>query len=95
MSKQGPSLMVTVVGSDRRQSRILAEVGEKLRSRGLQACILKSWRDTAIGDCDILLIGCGEAEVDLLAQRMEGLWMQKWNSWYAAVQERRSVFDAD
>lgn len=45
--------------------------------------------------CDILLIGCGEAEVDLLAQQMEQLWMQKWNRWYSAVQERRSAFDAN
>ncbi|MDO8730164.1 MAG: hypothetical protein Q7J69_03130 [Candidatus Omnitrophota bacterium] len=87
--------MVTVVGSDRKQSRILAEVGEKLRGRGLQACVLKSWRDSAVGDCDILLIGCGEAEVDLLAQRMEDLWMKRWNRWYSSVQERRSASDAE
>ena len=95
MSEHGPSLMVTVVGSGRKQSRVLAEVGEKLRSRGLQACVWKSWRDTAIDDCDILLIGCGEAEVDLLAQQMEQLWMQRWNRWYSAVQERRSASDAE
>ncbi len=95
MSEQGPSLMVTVVGSDRKQARILSEVGEKLRSRGLQACILKSWREPAVGDCDILLIGCEESEVDLLAQQMEQLWMQRWNRWYSAVQERRSASDAD
>ena len=95
MSGHLPSLMVTVVGSDRKQSRVLAQVGEKLRRRGLQACTLKHWRDTAIGNCDILLIGCGETEVDLLAQQMEQLWMQGWNKWYAAVQERRSASDAD
>lgn len=90
MSEQGPSLMVTVVGSDRKQSRILAEVEEKLRSRGLRACILRNWRDTAIGDCDILLIGCGEAEVDLLAQQMEQLWMQRWSRWYSGTPAGRN-----
>ncbi len=96
MSGHLPSLMVTVVGSGRKQSKVLSQVEKKLRRRGLQACALKHWRDTAInGDCDVLLIGCGEKEVDLLAQQMEQLWMQRWNKWYASVQERRSASDAD
>lgn len=93
MSEHLPSLMVTVVGSDRKWSRLLTRIQEKLRRRGLQACVLKNWRDTVIGDCDLLLIGCNETEVDLLAQRIEQLWTQGWNKWYAAAQERRSASD--
>ncbi len=91
MSNHLPSLLVTVVGSDRKRSRILSQVEEKLRRRGLQPCVLKNWRDTAIGDCDILLIGCGETEVDQVARQIEHLWTRKWNHWYAETQERRSA----
>ncbi len=95
MSEHRPSLMITVLGSDRKQSQVLAHVKEKLQRRGLKACVLKNGREFALGDCDILLVGCGETQVDLLAEQMEQLWMRGWNKWYAAVQERRSASDSD
>ena len=95
MNHSPPSLIVSVVGLDRKQAGILTRIGVKLRQRGLQAHVLRSWRDTAIGCSDILLIGCGDDEVALLAEQMEHLWTQKWNRWYAAAQERRSASDVD
>ena len=95
MSPLAPSLIVAVIGPDRKQAGVLARIGEKFRRQGLKTHILRNWRDTAVNGCEILLISCGEEEVDLLAQRMEHLWMQKWNSWYATAQERRSASDAE
>jgi len=91
MSGDIPLLMVTVVGSGRKQSRVLAQIGEKLRRRGLQACTLKNWRDTVLSDCEILLIGCGEQETESLARQIEDLWTQKWSSWYRATREKKGV----
>ncbi len=91
MSGHLPSLMVTVVGSDRKQSRVLAQVGEKLRRRGLQACTLKNWRDTVLNDFEILLIGCSEKETESLTRQIEDLWTRKWSNWYKATREKKGV----
>lgn len=72
-----------MVGAGRKQHGILTRIDGKLRRRGLKAHVLKNWRDTAMGSCDILLIGCEETDVDPLIQRLEHLWTQKWNNWYA------------
>ena len=95
MSAHFPSLIVAVVGSDRKQGGLLTQLGEKLRRRGLQAHRMRTWRDTHLSDCEILLIGCQEKEANSLAQQLEHLWTRKWNHWYTAAQERRNVSDPE
>lgn len=88
MSSHFPSLIVAVVGQDRKPNGLLSHVGEKLRRRGLQAHRMRTWRDTAISNCDILLIDCGIGDADPLTKQIEHLWTQKWNDWYAAQRRR-------
>ena len=95
MNPRFPSLIVAVIGQNGKQDGLLAQLGEKLRRRGLRAHRLRAWQDTPLGDCEILLIGCGRDEVEPLAKRIEDLWTRKWDSWYAAVQKRRNVSDAE
>ena len=78
-----PSLVVAVTGTDHTQTEILAQIGGKLRRRGLRVHRLRNWRDTPIGDFDILLVGCNKEAAIPLAKQLEHLWTQKWNRWYA------------
>lgn len=85
MNNHTPSLMVAVVGSDRMRSGVCRRFREKLQRRGLRAHILRSWRETDLCDCDILLVACPEKELETLAQEIEHLWTQKWATWYASA----------
>ena len=76
------SLVIAVTGPDRKQDKIMAQLGGRLRRRGLRVRCLRNWRDTPIGDFDILLVGCGKEEAVLLAKQLEHFWTQKWNRWY-------------
>lgn len=91
MDSCSPLLIVVAVGPDRKQTATLTQIGSELRRRGLQAHRLRNWHEPAIGDFDVLLIGCGEKETESLARQIEDLWTQKWSSWYRATREKKGV----
>ena len=84
-SPHSHSLVVVVVGPERKQAGILAQLESRLRRRGLQARWLRNRHDTAMDDFDVLLIGCREEEAAPLAEQLERLWTQKWSRWYATI----------
>lgn len=95
MNPTPPSLVLALVGASRKPAGFLARIAQKLKGRGLEAHVLKNWKDAAVGGGDILLLSCKEEEAGSLAAQVEHLWTRKWNQWYAAAQERRNVSDAE
>jgi len=85
MESGSPSLVVAIIGSDQLRCGVPEQLIERLQKRGLRAHLLRSCREPAICECDILLIPCPEKDLDPLTRQIEQLWTQRWASWYASV----------
>lgn len=83
MNHCGPLLVLATVPADGKGETRLAQLAQHLRRRGLKVQVLRTLGDPALGEYDILMLTCAGRETGHLAQELERLWTQKWNSWYA------------
>lgn len=86
MSACAPLLVVATPHSSNSDT---AKLRERLQKRGLKVQVLRSLQDTAVGDCDVLLVSCDGHPTDRLASELEHLWLQRWNAWYARCGKKR------